>query len=45
MTCAHCEELREEIRFLKRELCVESEQGLIDRLQAHFHCPDRKSVV
>lgn len=35
--CAHCEELREEIRFLKREIAIDRQQSLVDRLVLHFH--------
>lgn len=37
MTCVHCEELREEIRFLKREIAVEDSEELIDRLRLYHH--------
>lgn len=39
MTCSHCEELREEIRFLKRERDLQKARDQITCLKMHFSVP------
>lgn len=45
MICPHCEELREEIRFLKRQLGVEQRERQLDRLKRHFRIPVGDTLI
>lgn len=44
-SCAHCEELREEIRFLKRERDIEREKAFVDRLKVHLRITPGDALV
>ncbi len=45
MTCPHCEELREEIRFLKRQVDVEVVASQIDRFMGAFGAPPASAMI
>lgn len=45
MICPHCEELREEIRFLKRQIGVQQQQDQISTLATRFRLPPAEAQL